>query len=107
MRKPSMASNGGDAVNATKYKIPVKYRIPVDVTDDDWTAIATEADSVHLSMGEYLVMTHRAFVQAARADLTETLCEIEDLTGDPPASISAQLRHLRKERFGAHTVERR
>ena len=36
-----------------------------------------------------------------------TLGEIEKITGDPQASISAQLRHLRKERFGKHTVERR
>jgi len=36
-----------------------------------------------------------------------TLAEIESHTGDPPASISAQLRHLRKERFGVWTVEKR
>jgi hypothetical protein len=36
-----------------------------------------------------------------------TLDEIASTTGDPPASISAQLRHLRKERFGGHTVGRR
>lgn len=36
-----------------------------------------------------------------------TLPEIARLTRDPPASISAQLRHLRKPRFGAHTIERR
>jgi hypothetical protein len=36
-----------------------------------------------------------------------TLAEIEELTGDPQASISAQLRHLRKERFGAHTATKR
>lgn len=35
-----------------------------------------------------------------------TLPEIARLTGDPEASISAQLRHLRKPRFGAHTVNR-
>jgi len=35
-----------------------------------------------------------------------TLEEISQVTGDPPASISAQLRHLRKERFGRHTVEK-
>lgn len=35
-----------------------------------------------------------------------SLDEIARATGDPPASISAQLRHLRKERFGAHTVEK-
>lgn len=36
-----------------------------------------------------------------------TLAEIEVLTGDPPASISAQLRHLRKERFGSHIISKR
>jgi hypothetical protein len=35
-----------------------------------------------------------------------TLNEISQATGDPQASISAQLRHLRKPRFGAHTVEK-
>jgi len=36
-----------------------------------------------------------------------TLSEINRETGDPQASISAQLRHLRKKRFGSHTVDRR
>lgn len=36
-----------------------------------------------------------------------TLAELSDLTGDPPASISARIRDLRKSRFGNHTVERR
>jgi transcription initiation factor IIE alpha subunit len=36
----------------------------------------------------------------------KTLEEIAELTGDPVASISAQLRHLRKARFGAYRVER-
>jgi len=35
-----------------------------------------------------------------------TLKEIHSQTGDPEASISAQLRHLRKPRFGGHIVER-
>jgi hypothetical protein len=35
-----------------------------------------------------------------------TLREIEALTGDPPASISAQLRHLRKPRYGSYRVEK-
>ena len=35
-----------------------------------------------------------------------TLRQIADLTHDPEASISAQLRHLRKDRFGAHQIER-
>lgn len=35
-----------------------------------------------------------------------TLPEIARITGDPEASISAQLRHLRKERFGSYVVDR-
>jgi len=35
-----------------------------------------------------------------------SLKEISERTGDPEASVSAQLRHLRKPRFGAHLVER-
>ena len=36
-----------------------------------------------------------------------TLSEIEHITGDPQSSISAQLRHLRKEKWGAHEVEKK
>ena len=36
-----------------------------------------------------------------------TLSEIAKITGDPEPSVSAQLRHLRKPRFGQHKVERR
>jgi hypothetical protein len=35
-----------------------------------------------------------------------TLKDIAQETGDPEASVSAQLRHLRKPRFGNYTVER-
>ncbi len=35
-----------------------------------------------------------------------TLREIEDITNDPQASISAQLRHLRKKRFNSHIVNK-
>jgi len=36
-----------------------------------------------------------------------TLEEISGKTGDPPASVSAQLRHLRKHKFGAYLVAKR
>lgn len=36
-----------------------------------------------------------------------TLREIEDITNHPQASISAQLRHLKKDRFGNHTLNKR
>jgi predicted transcriptional regulator len=36
-----------------------------------------------------------------------TLREVETATGFPQASISAQLRHLRKQRFGSYQLEKR
>ena len=36
-----------------------------------------------------------------------TLQAIAELVYAPPASVSAQLRHLRKERFGKYTVDKR
>jgi len=36
----------------------------------------------------------------------KTLRQISDETGDPESSVSAQLRHLRKPRFGSYIVER-
>jgi hypothetical protein len=36
-----------------------------------------------------------------------TLDEISDATGDPHSSVSAQLRNLRKKRFGGHNIERK
>lgn len=35
-----------------------------------------------------------------------TLSEIARETGDPEASISAQLRHLKKPRFGSYIIEK-
>lgn len=35
-----------------------------------------------------------------------TLADISEATGDPAPSVSAQLRHLRKPRFGGHEVLR-
>lgn len=42
-----------------------------------------------------------------RDSVWRTLDEISHITKDPHASISAQLRHLRKPRFGSHTIEKR
>ena len=41
-----------------------------------------------------------------RDGVARTLSEIAKDTGDPEASVSAQLRHMRKERFGRHFVQR-
>ena len=50
----------------------------------------------------------QARVFAAMADgIWRSFDEIAIVTGDPPPSISARLRDLRKMRFGGHTVNRR
>ena len=41
-----------------------------------------------------------------RDGVHRSLADIARLTGDPAPSISAQLRHLRKPRFGGHTVSK-
>src|SRR5262245_9192894 len=45
--------------------------------------------------------------RAMRGGTWHTLSDLETLTGDPQASVSARLRDLRKEKFGGHHVERR
>lgn len=52
-----------------------------------------------------LINQHGRIKQAMLDGVWRTLAEIEKLTKDPPASISAQLRHLRKKRFGSWKVE--
>ena len=42
-----------------------------------------------------------------RDGVWRTLDEINSSTGHPHASISAQLRHLRKHKFGSHVVSKR
>lgn len=44
--------------------------------------------------------------EAMKGGQWRTLEELARVTGDPAASVSAQLRHLRKPRFGGHTVEK-
>jgi len=50
---------------------------------------------------------HFALEMASWKDQWLTLGELRHRTGDPEASISAQLRHLRKPRFGSHVIEKR
>lgn len=54
-----------------------------------------------------LTKQHDRIKAAMLDERWRTLDEIAAATGDPAASISAQLRHLRKPRFGSHTVEKR
>lgn len=55
--------------------------------------------------GRLSVQMDRVFacIQDGKA---RTLRQIADATGDPEASVSAQLRHLRKARFGGFTINK-
>jgi len=46
-------------------------------------------------------------LSASQCDTWLTLDELAKLTNYPPASISAQLRHLRKPEFGGYEVDKR
>jgi hypothetical protein len=48
----------------------------------------------------------KRIVDCMRDQRWRTLSEIAQATGDPEASISAQLRHLRKERFGFNIINK-
>jgi hypothetical protein len=56
--------------------------------------------------GERLTKQHEVIRDFMLDGQWHTLPEIEAATGFPQASISAQLRHLRKERFGAFTIDK-
>ena len=62
------------------------------VPECDWHRLTTQVEQIR----EYML---------ARG--WKTLGEIEAATGHPQASISAQLRNLRKVRFGGYLVEKR
>jgi hypothetical protein len=54
-----------------------------------------------------LARQHERIRDLMRDGQWRSLSEIAAATGDPAASISAQLRHLRKVRFGSWIVEKR
>lgn len=61
--------------------------------------------------GERIEKQHEAvrdyMLGLSDCDRWATLAEIEAQLDYPQASISAQLRHLRKERFGSYVVDKR
>ncbi len=59
--------------------------------------------SDHSRLGKQL----RRIVELMRDGVWRSLPEISAATGDPEASVSAQIRHCRKPRFGSSVVERR
>lgn len=79
--------------------------LPFNSTDEspDFDGADYQPAKDHARLAGQIMRVARVFARGQWL----TLREAEDETGDPQASISAQLRHLRKKRFGGHTVERR
>lgn len=65
------------------------------------------SDYEHTRDSERLSQQHLRVRTLMSDGVWRTLDQISEVTGDPPASVSAQLRHLRKSRFGAYLVEKR
>lgn len=65
------------------------------------------SDYEHTRDSERLSQQHLRVRTLMSDGVWRTLDQISEVTGDPPASVSAQLRHLRKPRFGAYLVEKR
>lgn len=80
---------------------PLALSTPQEVPEFDGDTYDPAVD--HDRLGAQLLRVIDAFAGGAWLSLREA----EDITGDPQASISAQLRHLRKKRFGEHVVEKR
>ncbi len=78
-------------------QLAIDFSAPVRFNGADYQA---ERDNDRLT-GQLL----RVF-DCMKSGAWRTLPQIAQITGDPEASISAQLRHLRKTRFGGHTVNR-
>ena len=53
-----------------------------------------------------LTTQHDRIFNVMKDAIPRPLKEIAALTGDPESSISAQLRHMKKERFGGHAIEK-
>lgn len=73
----------------------------VAAADFDGPAYSRQDDHERLS-GQIL-----RIYDLMRDGIWRTLQEIADRTGDGSASVSAQLRNLRKARFGAHCIDKR
>lgn len=56
---------------------------------------------------ERLSKQHIKIFNLMKDGVYRTLPEISDLLLEPPASVSAQLRHFRKPAFGSHTVNKK
>jgi len=85
----------------TQYILEIFHKLQKEKPDFDGATYERAHDKARLT-GQCL----RVFT-AMSDGRWRTLAEIEAVTGDPQASISARLRDLRKPKFGEYTVNRR
>lgn len=57
--------------------------------------------------GQRLTNQHYKVFNLMKDGMYRTLPQIADIIKEPPASISAQLRHFRKKSFGSHIVNKK
>ena len=70
--------------------------------------MSTFGPSYDASVDEERILTQLERIRDLMFDGSwRTLQEISSSTRDPASSVSAQLRHLRKPKFGGHLVEKR
>ena len=72
-------------------------QVPLDFDGDTY-----DHDRDHERLFAQLGRVRRVMLDAR----WHTLHEVSALTGDPPASVSARIRDLRKQKFGGHIVDR-
>jgi hypothetical protein len=76
-------------------------------TFEDWMKLARYEGPVDPKIDQDRLMGQTREIHDLMIDgKRRTLAEIEDITGFPQSSISAQLRHLRKPRFGGFIVNK-
>jgi transcriptional antiterminator len=71
----------------------------------EWRRRSSHSQAAHIPT--QLEVLRGVLLLAAQSESWMTLEELARKTKFPEASISAQLRHLRKEEYGAYLVEKR
>lgn len=87
----------------TLFELPEQRRVPPGEHPPRFNGPVYEPKHDQVRLSGQIERVYRAMSDGE----WRTLDEIAGITGDPHASISAQLRHLRKPRFGSHMVDKR
>jgi hypothetical protein len=90
------------------YKTDCRHILQKKLETERWQQREFNGPSYEPTLDEVRLQKQQARIFSLMCDGEwRTLQEIQEATGDPQASISAQLRHFRKKRFGSHIVDKR